>query len=589
MPERSFPVAAYAVGVSLAAITLIYVFAPNIFNDDESSSRPNSTSQKGAVGLSNPANDCFINSVLQCLAGLGELRVYLTKETYRRTLDGSWYHVDAEEGTGESLAVSKADELQGGLVTCALKEVLDRLNERPKYRKTLSARTFLSALERAFRQRISRQQQDAQEFLQIVVERLNEEYQASREQQPSAPNMVEGGSASMIKRQEGSPDDDVKTENDLEDEFPFEGVLESQVQCQTCGFRPKPTMSKFVSLTLHVPQESQTTLGRCFDGLLKKEYIDDFQCEKCRLVHAVERRSHLLFQTTSAPERAVIEDDIHKLEQAIYVDPDLLPKDIKLPDPKDAPRTRIERSVRISRFPKIIAIHLSRSIFDLGSSSMKNSARVAFPEILPLGGLLDRRRYKLSGVVTHRGSHHSGHYESFRRQMVLVPSPTPNTPQSPSGDQIASRTPGTGSEELQREENCHGGAPTEDADATDGLLHDSQEENTEEGASPNKTLESTGPAGMTATTPIPTTIVASASSTIITTNTNTSQPKRRNRPSKARRGDAETNRPRVGEAHYHGPKNDKWWRISDENIQETHTSAVLNLQKEVYLLFYERE
>ena len=37
-----------------------------------------------------------------------------------------------------------------------------------------------------------------------------------------------------------------------------------------------------------------------------------------------------------------------------------------------------------------------------------------------------------------------------------------------------------------------------------------------------------------------------------------------------------------------GKKDDKWWRISDDKIKETRTSEVLDMQKEVYLLFYQR-
>lgn len=35
-------------------------------------------------------------------------------------------------------------------------------------------------------------------------------------------------------------------------------------------------------------------------------------------------------------------------------------------------------------------------------------------------------------------------------------------------------------------------------------------------------------------------------------------------------------------------KDDKWWRMSDDKIKETRTSEVLEMQKEVYLLFYQR-
>jgi len=33
--------------------------------------------------------------------------------------------------------------------------------------------------------------------------------------------------------------------------------------------------------------------------------------------------------------------------------------------------------------------------------------------------------------------------------------------------------------------------------------------------------------------------------------------------------------------------NNRWWRISDDKVKESKTSEVLNMQKDVYLLFYE--
>src|ERR1700709_824538 len=83
MPEKPLTIATYAVGASLCAISLLYVFGPTFALDGDGS-----TSKRGVVGLVNPANDCFINSVLQAMAGLPDLRKYLIRETHRRSLDG---------------------------------------------------------------------------------------------------------------------------------------------------------------------------------------------------------------------------------------------------------------------------------------------------------------------------------------------------------------------------------------------------------------------------------------------------------------------------------------------------------------------
>ncbi|KAI9752094.1 MAG: hypothetical protein M1815_000718 [Lichina confinis] len=456
MPDKPLTVAAYAAGASLAAATLIYVFAPTYFLDGDV---PNGARRTGAVGLYNPANDCFINAVLQSLAGLGELRLYLIRESHRRSLDGpEVYRVDqSEEAAGNAVSVAKLEGLQGGIVTSALKEVLDSLNERPLYRKTVSAAAFVAALERAFRQRINRQQQDAQEFLQLLAERLCEEYHAGQgarrraTMRVSRHGQVDGAVAELpsspgrdedpVEESAGSPAEDVEPDA-TEDGFPFEGRLESQLECLSCHFQPKPSVSSFVTLTLHVPQQSSTTLNQCFDGLLRTEHIDGFKCERCRLQHAVELRSQELARTRSSDERDRLQSDIVRLQDAIRADPEKPPDGVALPDIKHAPKRRIARHVRIAAFPKVIAIHLSRSIFDRGSVSMKNSAKVAFPELLPLGGILDRRKYKLLGVVTHKGNHNSGHYESFRRQIVAPPFSTPSLVQplgaygAPSGSPI---------------------------------------------------------------------------------------------------------------------------------------------------------
>ncbi|EAT84504.2 hypothetical protein SNOG_08228 [Parastagonospora nodorum SN15] len=448
MPEKPLTIATYAAGASLAAITLVYVFGPTFFIDDDGSS----TKKKSVVGLSNAANDCFINSVLQALAGLPDLRIYLIRETHRRKLDGpEVYEVDPGRLNTDNSSVTpgKLEGLQQGVLTYGLKDVLDALNERPIYKKTISPQPFIRSLERAFGTRISRQQQDAQEFLQIVTERLCDEYHAGSKARRQALkrgiNVANGDTASerskiieqfgtapaaasdsnTIEEEEEDDDEDEDKPPVDEDGFPFEGKIESQIECETCHFKPKPSVSTFVTLTLNVPQVSSTSLNACFDGMLKVESIDDFKCERCRLEHALRSKDHELSQATDVEVRERIQSDIVKIRHAMETDPENPPKDVELPDSKQSPKRRISRHMYISQFPKVLAIHLSRSVYAIGSASTKNLAKVSFPETLPLGGLLHRKNYKLLGAVTHKGSHNSGHYEAFRRQVQPLPFSTP--------------------------------------------------------------------------------------------------------------------------------------------------------------------
>jgi len=624
MPDKTLRVVTYAAGASLAAIALIYVFGPTYFLDTSTSK--SSTRRKGVVGLSNPANDCFINSVLQALAGLGELRLYLIQETHRRNLDDESIYT-------RLIPLSSADEnnvvlrfpkdipdwklvgLQMGIVTKSLKKILDALNERPIYKKTISAAPFVRALEEAFRQRISRQQQDAQEFLQIVAERLCDEYyagcRARRLAKGSATPLVNLGALGSTPEETGDVDGTILAVSDGRlkiscpsprtgpnlgdgyhgtnrrsqqgfveedgDGFPLEGRLESQIECLTCRFKPRPTVSAFCTLTLNVPQVSTTTLGDCFDGLLKTEYIDDFRCEKCRLLHALAFYEREEQQASSEAARARTQEVIKKLQLAIESNPEQPPQDVVLPDIHQAPKRRIARYTRITKFPRILAIHLSRSIYDASHMSLKNMAKVAFPESLPLGSLLEQRRYKLVSVVTHKGSHNSGHYESFRRQNIYPPFSNPSTFQVSSAFSRVPSPASTVRTHIHR------------ADPDDIRSMDSKEcfsAVTVQSPSPipsspipRRPAESKGSASVNeqesagsqvhSTTPL---------SRRIDVGTTSSIPSETGLPTLSSKPKAK---------HHKQPS--RWWRISDDKVKEATTRDVLSMQREVYLLFYECE
>ncbi|KAJ5155567.1 hypothetical protein N7492_008370 [Penicillium capsulatum] len=602
MQEKPTTVAAYAAGASLAAVALFYVFGPNYTIDGDESN--DSNRKKSIVGLSNLANDCFINSVLQALAGLGDLRVYLIRELHRRELDGPEIYnaVPSRDELSRGERPDKVRELQQGIITQALKEMLDRLNERPIYKKTISARGFIQALEFAFRTRISRNQQDAQEFLQIVLERLCDEYHAGVRARkralgplgalagPGAEPAPESLADVEVRIDDGSAEglpaiiDTKLKEIDNQLGFPFEGKLESQIECQFCHYQYKPKETAFVNLTLQVPQKSSTTLNACFDGLLKTEYIEDFKCDRCRLQHAVDSKTQERARTRSRSDQERLDQEISQLRDALSTDPEKEMEGITLPPSQLAPKRRIARHMRITSFPKVIAIHLSRSIFDHSSSS-KNAAKVSFPEQLPLGGILSQTWYKLLAIVCHKGSHHSGHYESFRRNHLYQPFSTPDTFSSYAQSRAASENPSAAPSPRL--------APRSSPDDT--------------GTSSISTATSSpsvSGAQLTPPLPRPATSSSRRSFPSIPSRSSTPQPATgsgRSSPtldggrfstSSAPRPSRAIARPAEGSGlssrlRRRRNPNDRWWRISDEKIKECKTSDVLGMQKEVYLLFYE--
>ncbi|UNI14668.1 Ubiquitinyl hydrolase 1 [Purpureocillium takamizusanense] len=629
MPDKSATVVSYAAGASLAAVALIYVFGPTFTIDHDSAA---GARKKTIVGLRNQANDCFINSVLQALAGLGDLRVYLIRETHRRRIeDPAVYANLVQPLSGSRLEQWRLQGLQDGLVTQGLKDMLDALNERPIAKKAISPFQFVRVLEVAFRQRISRQQQDAQEFLQIVAERLKDEYHAAQRARfharkhgvsPNGTPAINGNghkpdrddsAASPVTKDddddaaasdEKESDDGDSTQPDaqeirdalgnaqvpleLEEGFPMEGKYESHLECQTCKYKTKPREEAFCTITLAVPHVSSTSLNACFDGIFKTEYIDDFKCEMCRLVQTRANLEHEAAVSTSESFKAQARDKIEKLRVAIETDPENPPEGVELGDIRYAPKRKIAKTTRMTIFPKVLAIHLSRSIYGAGQMTQKNSAKVAFPEQLPLGGLMDQHKYKLLGIIAHRGGHNSGHYEAFRRQNQVLPYHNTNTFQQ---SDVYSKTPTPMS---TPEINPRQGASP--AISTPDLLSMSPTAN-----SSTPSLDSL---------PVPPRSVPAERSTAPSTPVNgrdrdadtsslrsvaaSTRSAISRLASPKSNGDGTTSPGGLRSAAAKSAKkrkiaSDKWWRVSDEKVREAKTSEVLGMQREVYLLFYELE
>ncbi len=624
MPDRPLTVLTYAASASLAAVALVYFFNPNYLIDGDSSTSSASTRKKGIVGLFNPANDCFINSILQSLAGLGDLRLYLIREIHRRELGGPEVYaaIPLMDSNGKEIDGRKLASLQSGEVTLGLKNMIDRLNERPIYKKTISAANFIGVLEHAFGTRISKSQQDAQELLQILAERLSEEYQAGQEarkrariaqngivsnvgltlteasipQEAHAPDEgrdteADHGTTSAPTTQEPGNTDELDPLAEEEDGFPLQGQTEARTECQFCHFVPKASPTSFVMLNLIVPQKSSTTLNECFDAHFKTEFIDDYKCDKCRLEHAVEAYSKDYERERSDERKATIQTSIEKLQVALQDDPEKAPDGVELPDTKLAPKRRIARHIEITAFPKVLVVHLSRSVFDLRSSSTKNLAKVAFPEKLPVGGLLNRRNYKLLGMVTHKGTHNSGHYETFRRQHLYAPYSTPHAvnasgPYGATPNQSGSTLPSpqvfAESPKLSHETNVSASNLNTTEQTPSSSASPSSNSQSPPSTRPSSgSINGTQPqkdSDVSIAKKLPPTGIDGVKDRLLS-------PEPKSRPTTATRSKTST----IDVSRFKRKKRpvDRWWRISDDKVKECKTSDVLSMQKEVYMLFYE--
>lgn len=328
-------------------------------------------------------------------------------------------------------------------------------------------------------------------------------------------------------------------------------------------------------------EQEKTTISECIDNALATEYIEDFQCASCKLKHAIKTFEARL-ATASADARPHIEHDLALLRVS---SPEHPPPTVLFPP--DAPKSRIARRHTFARFPRIIAFHLSRSIFDAYAAynSRKNGARVAFQEHdLALGGILDRVHYRLLCVVTHKGGHESGHYECIRRQVVArsprhsasaatsrrpSPAPTPRNsssvdlfpaPNSPTTADAATPRVSESMPRVSESSSSITSASTRSASSSLG----SPSSLTSPSATASSSRNPRGRAGSEAS--------SSLSRAASAVRAGVSSERRHHHHHHKRRRAAE----------------DRWWRISDDKIKEAKTRDVLDMQKEVYLLFYQR-
>ena len=492
MRENVSTVTTYAASAALAAATLVYVFGPTLYPNSDAPTSPKS----GVVGLSNYSNDCYINSVLQAIAGLELFETSLARHCQRLEHENSRSDSDRQD-TAEELGVS---------VARALQTMLSSLVETPVHAKTISAKPFIRSLEHAFGAVISRRQQDAHEMLQILMERVCEEYQKRSSQSKDLSNvgsassteLVNDGLAARILTTSETIDerqDSSSLQSPNQNRFPFEGQLSSQIECLTCHHKPDAANSSFVTLSLNVPQKS-TSLDECLDGMLKQELIEDYKCYFCRLTFLIKSKENELLRDTSPERKAVLDGNLQSLHEIqAHPSSEALEK-VTFPESLPAPMRRISRHTRITEYPDILSFHLSRSVFNSNYSSQKNKAKMKFQEFLSLG-VFDRRIYRLSAMITHLGGHNSGHYEAFRRQDARHHSDTlataPDSKSDPQADHELLSKDAEDRQPMQR-----------------GSRKDHKKERT-----------------------------------------------------------------------------NKWWRISDDKVRDSTTKNVLEMQEQVYLLFYE--
>ena len=342
------------------------------------------------TGLTNVGNFCFANSSIQGLCSLDSLTKYLN-EVYKAL----------EDVKGKSAQIDTRV-----IVHWALTDLLADLQESIFSPRSKSIAPLVKALEVAYRGRMSSNQNDAHEFLQLLLEALQNEYAVL---------------STIIP----------------EHTFPFEGQMASNIVCLSCRRTSATTVNPFLIYELITPQRPSATISDIISES-QSELIEGYSCLYCKVSLILENESRLSslgVPTAHSAEEEKILNYLRTHHDKLLINEDI-PTHIEYYintynrngcQPSRL-KSNIARRTVITKPPQALIIHLSRSNFN-GMNFSRNPCNVDFQEVLGLqvwnikGNVLGEAttvKYVLKSVVKHTGTHYQGHYQCYRKKPNFV-------------------------------------------------------------------------------------------------------------------------------------------------------------------------
>ncbi|KAL8770970.1 MAG: hypothetical protein Q9209_003389 [Squamulea sp. 1 TL-2023] len=410
------------------------------------------TSSNKPPGLGNWDNSCYQNSVIQGLASL---------PSFAEFLDGA--------PTDDQNPSTKA----------ALRDVIEKLNNHSNLGTMFWTPAQLKSMS-------SWQQQDAQEYFSKLMDEVEKEtIQRPNEKaghaglaalQSPTLGQAESPAAEVNRSREVQaplpkpPKDSLGLPGEVYSVIarnPLEGLLAQRVGCLMCGYVEGLSLIPFNCLTLPLGKQWLYDIRSCLDDYTTLEPIDGVECAKCTLLksktqleklrqqflHSIGQEQESSAALVSGSLEAMVEERLNAVTEALDnedFNDNTVFKKCQISQKARVSSTKTRQAV-IARAPKILAIHINRSVFNETTGVLgKNYADVRFPLRLSLapwclgrrpvtaeggaskeewntdpaksmlGDILEEAEddpdmYELRAALTHYGRHENGHYVCYRQ------------------------------------------------------------------------------------------------------------------------------------------------------------------------------
>jgi len=199
-----------------------------------------------AKGLKNLGNSCFLNAILQSLSSLKSFQKFVNEIS---NLVSQKIHQNSFENRFLSIVLSKTlNELSVPSSGSFEPYVTKYKNLRDRFLR-------------------KQEQQDAHEFMQYILNVLNEENTSVDDiliRNESCPKVIILGGLNSFK---------IKYSN------PFSGLLKNMMQCCNCDRVSSPTYQNFSDISLSIPSNKEhPTLEDCLKYFTAPETLSDLKC-----------------------------------------------------------------------------------------------------------------------------------------------------------------------------------------------------------------------------------------------------------------------------------------------------------------------